>query len=400
MRITPSNTKRSVTILTHKRIMLLFLAAIGVIATSFVLKNVNTLTKAVPRKGIGVRTIVIDAGHGGKDPGCHGASINEKDVCLAIALRLGEYIEANYDDVNVIYTRKTDVFIELHNRAKIANDNEGDLFICIHANSGQSKAHGAETYVMGLHKTEANLKVAERENASILMEENHGQNYRDFDGSPEAFIAISLEQAAYMKQSIAFASKVQKQFTAAGRRDRGVKQAGFLVLVKTAMPSVLIETGFLTNAAEEKFLGDPEAQKSMARGIFVAFEQYKKEIEGVNSALDGHNTTPDETQEVKEPVEVRVPTPTTNDAGIQFKVQVATSSKPLEIKPSNFKGVSGVDEYVSGNMYKYTIGQTGTFDEAKELQEQLREKGFNGSFIVAFRNGLRMNLQEAIEASK
>ncbi len=398
MRTPRQNTKLA--FFGNKRRVLPFLVVVAILATSFVLKNVNTLKKAALREDMGIQTIVIDAGHGGKDPGCHGASANEKDVCLAIALQLGEFIEDNFDDVKVVYTRKTDVFIELHKRAKIANDNEGDLFICIHANSGQSKAAGAETYVMGLHKTEANLKVAERENASILMEENHEANYRHFDGSPEAFIAISLEQAAYMKQSISFAAKVQKQFKALGRRDRGVKQAGFLVLVKTAMPSVLIETGFLTNSEEEKFLADPAAQKKMAQGIFIAFKAYKNEIDGINSEIDGD--VPEKTPE-KEVVIEEQPVKTTSpadDVGIRFKVQVATSSKPIEVKPSNFKGVSNVDEYLSGGMYKYTIGQLLSFEEAKGLQEELRDKGFNGSFIVAFRNGIRMNLQEAIEETK
>lgn len=382
----------------NKRAALLFLICVALITAAFIPKNVNTPAKAV-RDDIGVRTIVIDAGHGGKDPGCHGASHHEKDVCLAIALKLGKFIEDNYKDVKVVYTRKTDVFIELHNRAKIANDHEADLFICIHANAGQSKAHGAETYVMGLHKTEANLKVAERENSAILMEDNHEANYKDFDGSPEAFIAISLEQAAYMKQSIEFAALVQQQFKALGRSDRGVKQAGFLVLVKTTMPSVLIETGFLTNAEEEKFLADPAMQQKMAQGIYKAFVKYKTNIDGVNNALDGGQGTmiPDVVDETPEVIE----TPSTaDDKGIRFKVQIATSSKPLEKSSSTFKGLTNVDEYLSSGMYKYTVGQLVTFDEAKKLQDELREKGFSGSFIVAFRDGARINLQKAIEETK
>lgn len=389
----------------NKRFVLLFLVAFLFVGASFLPNNVKTLKKAYRVESFGVKTIVIDPGHGGKDPGCHGHDTHEKDVCLAIGLKLGKYIEENYKDVKVIYTRKTDVFVELYQRAKIANDNNADLFICIHANSGQPKAYGAETYVMGLHKTEANLKVAERENASIMMEDNYEANYQEFDGSPEAFIAISLKQAAYMKQSVNFAAKVQEQMVDLGRRDRGVKQAGFLVLVKTTMPSVLIETGFLTNRDEELFLKDPAAQAKMAHGIFKAFSAYKKEIDGVNAVVSD-DTTPavvvDETPETPENKETTPvgESPLANDTGVRFKVQIATSSRPIPLKPENFKGVSNVDEYLSSGMYKYTVGQEASFDDARALQAELREKGFNGSFIVAFKDGVRMNLQEAIEMTK
>ena len=355
---------------------------------------------------IGLRTVVIDPGHGGKDPGCQGVSSREKDVALAVGLRLGKYIEENYKDVKVIYTRKDDRFIELHERASIANRNNADLFICIHANSGASHAHGTETYVMGLHKSEANLKVAERENASVLMEENHEENYKDFDGSPAAIIALSIQQAAFLDQSVRFASKIQKQFTELGRRDRGVKQAGFLVLYKTTMPSVLIETGFLTNKEEEKFLADPASQEKMATGIFKAFEAYKKEIELVNNSVDGGTeisgnegggSTGVEKPESATPIEK---TDENAATGIVFKVQIATSSTPIPRKASNFNGLNNVDEYISKGLYKYTVGRTATLDEAKKLQNELREKGFNGSFIVAFEADKRIRLQEAIERTK
>src|SRR5687767_13203410 len=192
-----------------------------------------------------VKTVVIDPGHGGKDPGCHGAFAHEADICLAIGLKLGALIEKHYSDVKVVYTRKTDVFVELHNRAKIANDNKADLFICIHVNAaGDSKAYGTETWVMGLHKTETNLAVAKRENAVIEFEDDYEKQYEGFDpNTPEGSILFSLYQSAYMSQSISFASKVQEEVIShADRHDRGVRQAGFLVLVYTAMPAVLIET--------------------------------------------------------------------------------------------------------------------------------------------------------------
>lgn len=388
--------------LANKRWNILFLMPFVILSTSFVDKYHGAMEE------IGVRTIVIDAGHGGKDPGCHGQSAHEKNVCLSIALKLGNFIEKNFDDVEVIYTRKTDVFVELHERARIANKNEADLFICIHANSGQSKASGAETYVMGLHKSEANLKVAERENSSILMEEGYKQNYQDFDGSPEAIIAMSITQAEYLKQSADFASKVQKQFKALGRKDRGVKQAGFLVLYKTTMPSVLIETGFLTNAAEEKWLANDANQEKMANGIFKAFVAYKKEIESINNNINGTDVKKPKIKEAvieENPTVSDASTTTVNTEkvykhGIVFKVQIATSSTQVERKPENFKGITMVDEYISGGMYKYTVGRLASFEEAKELQGDLKETGYHGSFIVAFKDGLRMDLQEAIRLTR
>ena len=202
----------------------------------------------------GIKTVVIDPGNGGQDPGCHGNHSNEKQVTLAIGLKVGSFIEKAYPDIKVIYTRKTDVFIELDERAAIANRNNADLFICIHANAGPATAFGAETYVLGLHKTEAQGKIAERENASIEFEANSENRYEKL--SADAIIARQLQLSVFLNHSIEFATQVQNNFVALGRTDRGVRQAGFLVLYKTTMPSVLIETGFLTNPEEENFLAD------------------------------------------------------------------------------------------------------------------------------------------------
>ena len=191
----------------------------------------------------GIKTVVIDPGHGGKDPGCHGKHAKEKEVCLSVGLKLGAYIEQKYPHIKVVYTRKKDIFVELDQRAQIANKNNADLFICIHANAASPSANGAETYVLGLHRTESQQKVAEREN-SIIHFEDDPSKYKDFDMSPDAIIARQLQLAVFLDQSINFASKVQRQFKSIGRYDRGVKQAGFLVLYKTTMPSVLIELGF------------------------------------------------------------------------------------------------------------------------------------------------------------
>ncbi|MBC7450346.1 MAG: N-acetylmuramoyl-L-alanine amidase [Cytophagales bacterium] len=228
-----------------------------------------------------VRTIVIDAGHGGKDPGCHGAKGVEAKITLAIALELGRIIKQNNPETKVYYTRMSDNFIELHDRAAIANRNNADLFISIHCNSGPSSVYGTETYVMGLHSSEDNLEVAKRENEVVLKEDNYKKNYDGFDpNSPQAHILFSLYQNAYIENSILLASKIENQFSKrVGRTSRGVKQAGFLVLWKTAMPSCLIEIGYLTNAAEEKYLNNKENQVLLASGIYRAIKEYKTEIE-------------------------------------------------------------------------------------------------------------------------
>ncbi len=237
-----------------------------------------------PRDSYRIKTVVIDPGHGGHDSGCLGSSAKEKFIALEIALKLGKLIENNYPDVKVIFTRKTDVFIPLHERANIANRNHADLFICVHLNSGNKAAYGAETYVMGLHKTEDNLNVAKRENASILLEDDYKTQYDGFDpNSPEANIIFSLYQNQFMHQSLSFASKIQDQFEEyAGRNNRGVKQAGFLVLYKTAMPAVLVESGFLTHPMEEKYLDSDKGETTMATSIFRAFREYKIDMENSN----------------------------------------------------------------------------------------------------------------------
>lgn len=237
------------------------------------------------QKNFKVRTVVIDAGHGGKDPGTLGKFTKEKDIVLNIALKAGKYIEDNLSGVKVLYTRETDKYVDFKVRADVANKNKADLFISIHANSiVGANAYGTETFVMGLHKDNSNFEVAKRENSVILMDENYKEKYEGFDpSSPESYILFSLNQSAYQENSLKFAQKVEDQFkNRVGRSSRGVKQAGFLVLWMTTTPSVLIETGFLSNNKEEAFLASENGQNLIASGIYRAFKDYKTEIESIN----------------------------------------------------------------------------------------------------------------------
>ncbi len=257
---------------------------IGITALLIAIILLNSSSTVIPPE-FKVDVVVIDAGHGGKDPGTRGKKALEKDIALKIALKVGYYIEQNVPGVKVIYTRKDDRYIALDERAEIANRNKADLFICIHANAlVGAKAMGTETYVMGLHKDNSNFELAKRENSVILMDENYHERYEGFDpNSPESYILFSLTQSAYQESSLLFAQKVEDQFkTRVGRRSRGVKQAGFIVLWKTTMPSVLIETGFLSNSAEEQFLATTRGQDLIASGIYRAFKEYKSEVESIN----------------------------------------------------------------------------------------------------------------------
>jgi N-acetylmuramoyl-L-alanine amidase len=258
---------------------------IGLSAILLAITLLNSSSTVIPPPEFKVDVIVIDAGHGGKDHGTTGKVIREKDVALKIALKLGNYIEKNIPGVKVIYTRKDDTYLPLDERADIANKNKADLFICIHANANKNvRAFGTETYVMGLHVDDNNLAVAKRENSVILLDENYHERYEGFDpNSPESYILFTLTQSAYQSSSLSFAQKVEEQFKKrVGRVSRGVKQAGFLVLWRTTMPSVLIETGFLSNSPEEKFLSTDEGQELIASGIYRAFKDYKTEVESIH----------------------------------------------------------------------------------------------------------------------
>ena len=354
------------------------------------------------QRGEKITTVVIDAGHGGKDTGALGAISKEKDLNLTVALLTGDYIKQSLPDVNVIYTRERDIFVPLNERAEIANRNNADVFISIHCNSTESKpasVTGVETFVLGEHKNAANLEVAKKENSSILYEEDASQQYGDFDlNSPEAYIALSLFQKEYLNQSLKLAANVQEQFSKrVGRKDRGVQQAGFLVLWKTAMPSVLIELGFISNASEERFLASEDGQVYMASAIYRAFRDFKADFEGENQTLKVTPTPqPQETLEnqpenpVAEIVQEKPASPV-----VSFKVQFATRDIEVPVTDKAFAKVSEVGVYYYNGAYRYTSGDFKSKQQATMRQAEVRKQGFSDAFVVAFINGERCTIKEA-----
>ena len=355
----------------------------------------NTVSWAQSSK---IKTVVIDAGHGGHDPGCHGANNNEKEVCLAMALKLGALIKERYPDIKIIYTRSTDVFVELAERANIANRNNADLFICIHANAGSTTAYGSETYVLGLHRTDAQQKVAERENASIALEDDKGAKYRSYDLTPDGIIALQFQLAFFHRQSILFAEMIQKEFKRIGRYDRGVKQAGFLVLYKTTMPSVLIETAFLPNPTEEKLIGSAEGQQKMAQSMFDAFVNYKNATEG--KTVVGGTTVQNNIEPAPVLNNSAQPPETVKEQGLIFKVQIETASKAISTKSSHFKGLE-IFEYQDNSLYKYCAGYfPNNLEGAKNYKDELTKMGYSNAFVVAFLDGERISIEKALKLAE
>ena len=341
-----------------------------------------------------IRKVVIDAGHGGKDPGTIGRKTQEKDVTLAIALLVGDRIEKSCNDVKVFYTRKTDEFIELFQRAEVANRNNADLFISIHCNANPSHSlQGSETYVMGLHKTRQNLEISKLENASILMEPNYLTNYNGFDpNSDESYITFSLFQNAFLNQSTEFAADVQKEIVQrVGMADRGVRQAGFLVLYKTIMPSVLIETGFLSNPIDESFLISKSGQQSMAEAICQAFLNYKAKAERGGKFAEEKPLVIEKKESKKADTILKTPP----DHTVGFSVQIAAFPTEIGMQNAVFKGLKGIAFYHENGLYKYIIGFEKDFSRACRLMEEMRNKGFSGSFVVAFRGKEKISVAEA-----
>lgn len=351
-----------------------------------------------------IRTVVIDAGHGGHDSGCLGAPSNskEKNVTLAVALKLGALITKNFPDIKVIYTRKTDVFIELHERAGIANRNNADLFISIHCNANaNTAAFGAETYLMGLHKTDANLDVSKRENAVITLEKDYKNQYDGFDpNAPETHIILSLNQNAHIEQSTLLAGFIQKQFKELGRYSRGVKQAGFLVLYKTAMPAVLIETGFLTNPSEGSYLISDEGQSKLSSSIFKGFKSYKDVMEGNSSEIaeiPKEAPTPPKEEPKEKPKED--PKPIVSDPekmeGIKFKVQIFATKGTINTETGKFSKVEKLHKEMLGDVKRFLCGPFSTFKEAYNYRKKIIPLGFTDAYVVVYKDGVRLSGSEA-----
>ncbi len=345
--------------------------------------------------------VVIDAGHGGKDPGAIGKIIREKTINLNIALKLGALIRENNPDVKVVYTRDRDVFVELQQRANIANRVKADLFISIHTNAASSRsAYGTETYTLGLARTEENLRVAKRENSVILLEDDFSKRYEGFDpNSTESYIMFEFLQDKHLEQSINLASSIQRQFKHSAQRvDRGVRQAGFLVLRNTSMPSVLIEVGYISNRNEEAYLASDRGQQQMAKSIYNAFCDYKSDYDRKQSAVvnrKGANDRADSSrQRTEQPAvakEKKVTEKSTNGSTdeIVYKIQIMVSPKKYGEKNACFKGLSPIAYYQENGLYKYTYGET--TDRGKLLQELKRvRKLFKDAFIVSFKDGVKV----------
>lgn len=337
-------------------------------------------------------TVVLDAGHGGQDPGNRGSGFFEKDIALQIVLNIGAELE-KLPDVKVIYTRKTDVFVTLAGRAEIANKAEADLFISVHCNAHNSQAHGTETFVLGLHRNEDNLKVAMRENQVIYLEEDYEVTYDGFNpNSPESYIGLTLMQEEYLDQSVLLADYVQKNFTRDLKlTDRGVKQAGFLVLRQTYMPSVLIETGFLTNKTEGTFLNSRSGQDKISDAIVQAVKNYKNSIN--LEVLEGLAENPP--LEVNTQVAIEEPEDVYDN--VIFRVQLAATGKKIDPDSRNFKGLPNITRQKEGKLYKYYFGATSSYVQVKELHEIAKEKGFVTSYIVAFRENSKISVNDALK---
>ncbi|MFR8835830.1 N-acetylmuramoyl-L-alanine amidase [Bacteroides sp. CG01] len=373
--------------------------------------------------------VVIDPGHGGHDPGAVGKISKEKNINLNVALKLGNMIKKNCDDVKVIFTRTKDVFIPLNRRAEIANNAKADLFISIHTNAlaNNRTAKGASTWTLGLAKSDANLAVAQRENSVILYESDYKTRYAGFNpNSAESYIIFEFMQDKYMEQSVHLASLVQKQFRHTCKRvDRGVHQAGFLVLKASAMPSILVELGFISTPEEERYLNSEEGTGTLAKGVYRAFLTYKKEHEirltGVSRTIIPDDeemsenelaaTQPKEEKTDSAPVQTELVAQAkpqqrpitvesaTNSGEITFKIQILTSSSPLTKNDKRLKGLKDVDYYKEKGLYKYTYGASTDYNKVLRSKRAITDK-FKDAFIIAFRDGEKMNINAAIAEFK
>lgn len=379
----------------------------------------NAMHAASPKKF----TVVIDAGHGGHDPGAIGKRGKEKNINLSVALKLGKLIQNNHSDTKVVYTRSSDVFVPLHRRAEIANEVKADLFISIHTNSiasRSSRVSGTETYTLGLHRTQENLEVAQKENAVILIEDDYQKQYAGFNpNSSESYIIFEFLQDKNMAQSVNFAQLIQQQFRHKARRiDKGVHQAGFLVLRETSMPSVLVELGYITNPNEEAYLLSSNGSSMLAQSIYQAFVNYKAnkktsspgvltssqpvEVEEdiVIEEPKTANTKPVQTAQTAQPKEISQSSKSNTSNKPVFKIQILTSDKVLPKNSRQFKGLSPVDRYKEKGIYKYTYGESTDYNKILRLKRSKVDAKFKDAFIIAFKDGEKMNINQAIREFK
>ena len=367
-------------------------------------------------------TLVIDAGHGGKDPGAIGSFSKEKNINLNVALKLGELIKQNCPNVKVVFTRKTDVFIPLDDRAEIANKAKADLFISIHTNALPKGRliSGSETYSLGMARADENLEVAKRENAVILYESDYKERYAGFNpNSSESYIIFDFMQDQYMAQSAELAKAIQKNYVKAGRPNKGVHQAGFLVLRKTSMPSVLTELGFITTPSEERYMNTAKGIDQLARSIYNGFIEYRNNYERNKTPLlptqketpkakaAENDTQADETAApesetitpTNEQKETTTEEPVKEESKPLFKIQILTSDKLLNSNDKQFKGLKDISHYKEKNIYKYTYGATDNYSEIVALRKSILQK-FPDCFIIAMKGEERISIQEAREILK
>ncbi len=352
-----------------------------------------------------VNKVVIDMGHGGKDPGCVSGKNYEKDVTLGIGLKLGDYIKTNFPEVEVIYTRTTDRYVELVDRGKIANNAGADLFISIHINSATtSSARGTSTYVMGMDKTNKNLEVAMRENDVVTYEEDYSTKYEGYNpGDPASYIMFSLMQYAYRDQSIMFAELVQKHFKQdLPMPDRGTREAPFLVLWRTSMPSVLTEVGFMSNATDRAYITTEKGQREAARSLFNAFSEYKSLVEGRTNVVVLREDAADDAPEARETgvsgkeADASSSGAATADDGVRFYVQLCFVASRQQASDPMFGSYRNkvVEMYVPGRGYRYVVGGTSDYNSILALQREVRRE-FSDAFVIAFEDGRQISVDKA-----
>lgn len=336
--------------------------------------------------------VVLDAGHGGKDPGNRGNGYKEKDIALDVTLQIGKILEKD-PAFKVIYTRKTDVFIELVDRAPVANKVDADIFVSIHCNSFHTQVYGAETFVMGLNKSKQNLNTAKKENEVIFLEDNYEETYAGFDpNAPESLIGLTLMQEEYLDQSIMLAGLIQNNMVnKLKRHDRSVKQDVFWVLHHSYMPSVLVELGFLTHKKEGPYINSKKGRREMAREIANGIISYRKNLALATSDFQNPVITESEVEEAIETTEERI------YEGVTFKVQLAASSKKLDTKPFNFKGLKEISRNKEDSLFKYYYGETSDYNKIQLMKTFAREKGFSSSYVVAFKGNKKVRLSEVLK---